>query len=129
MQVLSLLCIHYTFKSCLFALLFSFDISPSCFIFKTRYQRQSFSDSEHCHFCNERVFVLERLSAEGFFFHRKCFKCEVCEETLRLGNYGYIPSEDNKPGKFYCKAHYRKIMYETPTGSQSNRKSLGKRSN
>ncbi|CAB3982261.1 F-actin-monooxygenase MICAL3 isoform X14, partial [Paramuricea clavata] len=79
-----------------------------------RHTRGSLGDSEHCHFCNERIFVFERLSAEGFFFHRKCFKCEHCELTLRLGNYGYVPPEDGQPGRFYCKAHYRKVFYETP---------------
>lgn len=34
--------------------------------------------------------------------------------TLRLGNYGYVPPEDGQPGKFYCKADYRKVTYETP---------------
>ena len=81
---------------------------------KIRHNRGSLGGSEHCHFCNERIFVFERLSAEGFFFHRKCFKCEHCEMTLRLGNYGYVPPDEGSQGKFYCKQHYRKVFYETP---------------
>lgn len=32
---------------------------------------------------------MERLSAEGKFFHRSCFKCEYCATTLRLSSYAY----------------------------------------
>lgn len=30
---------------------------------------------------------MERLSAEGRFFHRGCFRCEYCGISLRLGKY------------------------------------------
>ena len=55
---------------------------------------------------------MERLSAEGHFFHRECFKCEVCYTVLRLGTYSYVPpsSEENK-GHFYCRPHFNKILY------------------
>ncbi|XP_069769216.1 protein-methionine sulfoxide oxidase mical3a-like, partial [Narcine bancroftii] len=62
-----------------------------------------FGGSDVCYFCGKRVYVMERLSAEGKFFHRGCFKCEYCGETLRLSTYAYNPEN----GKFYCKAHYR----------------------
>ncbi|KAL3062042.1 hypothetical protein OYC64_010042 [Pagothenia borchgrevinki] len=58
--------------------------------------------SDVCHFCTKRVYVMERLSAEGYFFHRECFRCDVCNSTLRLGGYIY----DSEDGKFYCKMHY-----------------------
>lgn len=29
---------------------------------------------------------MERLSAEGKFFHRGCFRCEYCSTSLRIGN-------------------------------------------
>ncbi|XP_072124181.1 F-actin-monooxygenase MICAL3-like isoform X4 [Mobula birostris] len=59
--------------------------------------------SDVCYFCGKRVYVMERLSAEGKFFHRGCFKCDYCGETLRLSTYAYNPEN----GKFYCKPHYR----------------------
>uniref|UniRef100_UPI00398F550F protein-methionine sulfoxide oxidase mical3a isoform X3 n=1 Tax=Pristiophorus japonicus TaxID=55135 RepID=UPI00398F550F len=62
-----------------------------------------FGGSDVCYFCGKRVYVMERLSAEGKFFHRGCFKCEYCGTTLRLSSYAYNPEN----GKFYCKAHYR----------------------
>lgn len=45
--------------------------------------------SDTCYFCRKRVYVMERLSAEGKFFHRSCFKCEYCATTLRLSAYAY----------------------------------------
>ncbi|XP_053097800.1 protein-methionine sulfoxide oxidase mical3b isoform X3 [Pangasianodon hypophthalmus] len=58
--------------------------------------------SDVCYFCSRRVYVMERLSAEGKFFHRSCFQCAHCSSTLRLSNYAY----DDLQGKFYCKQHY-----------------------
>ncbi|XP_067356945.1 F-actin-monooxygenase mical2b isoform X4 [Channa argus] len=58
--------------------------------------------SDICHFCTKRVYVMERLSAEGYFFHRECFRCDVCNCTLRLGGHTF----DSQEAKFYCKMHY-----------------------
>ncbi|XP_016390972.1 protein-methionine sulfoxide oxidase mical3b isoform X3 [Sinocyclocheilus rhinocerous] len=58
--------------------------------------------SDVCYFCGRRVYVMERLSAEGNFFHRSCFQCDHCSTTLRLSNYAY----DQLHGKFYCKHHF-----------------------
>ncbi|KAM8861275.1 protein-methionine sulfoxide oxidase mical3a isoform 18-T20 [Synchiropus picturatus] len=58
--------------------------------------------SDVCFFCQKRVYVMERLSAEGKFFHRSCFKCDYCGTTLRLSSYAF----DVEGGKFYCKPHY-----------------------
>ncbi|KAM5170950.1 F-actin-monooxygenase MICAL3 isoform 2-T2 [Mantella aurantiaca] len=63
---------------------------------------QNIGGSDVCYFCRRRVYVMERLSAEGKFFHRSCFKCDYCNTTLRLSAYAY----DLEDGKFYCKPHY-----------------------
>lgn len=47
------------------------------------------ANSEECYFCGERVYLLERISAEGKFFHRTCFTCARCKITLRLGGYTF----------------------------------------
>uniref|UniRef100_A0A665T9N7 F-actin monooxygenase n=1 Tax=Echeneis naucrates TaxID=173247 RepID=A0A665T9N7_ECHNA len=52
--------------------------------------------SDICHFCTKRVYVMERLSAEGYFFHRECFRCDVCNCTLRLGGHTF----DSQEGMF-----------------------------
>ncbi|XP_056272569.1 F-actin-monooxygenase mical2b isoform X3 [Pseudoliparis swirei] len=68
--------------------------------------------SDICHFCTKRVYVMERLSAEGYFFHRECFRCEVCNGTLRLGGHIF----DSQEAKFYCKMHYAQRQTSTHTG-------------
>ncbi|XP_010142071.1 PREDICTED: protein-methionine sulfoxide oxidase MICAL1 [Buceros rhinoceros silvestris] len=58
--------------------------------------------SDACYFCGHRVYILERASAEGRFFHRGCFQCRHCGATLRLGDYAF----DEEDGHFYCSLHY-----------------------
>lgn len=62
----------------------------------------SLGGKDTCYFCKKRVYVMERLSAEGHFFHRECFRCSVCAATLRLAAYAF----DCDEGKFYCKPHF-----------------------
>lgn len=50
---------------------------------------QNIGGSDVCFFCQKRVYVMERLSAEGKFFHRSCFKCDYCGTTLRLSSYAF----------------------------------------
>uniref|UniRef100_A0A4W5P7W5 F-actin monooxygenase n=1 Tax=Hucho hucho TaxID=62062 RepID=A0A4W5P7W5_9TELE len=50
---------------------------------------QNIGGSDVCFFCRKRVYVMERLSAEGKFFHRSCFKCDYCGTTLRLSSYAF----------------------------------------
>ncbi|NWS97381.1 MICA3 monooxygenase, partial [Mionectes macconnelli] len=79
---------------------------------------QNLGGSDVCYFCHKRVYVMERLSAEGKFFHRSCFKCEYCATTLRLSSYAY----DIKDGKFYCKPHY---CYRLSGYAQRKRPAVG----
>ncbi|XP_029855341.1 F-actin-monooxygenase MICAL1 isoform X1 [Aquila chrysaetos chrysaetos] len=58
--------------------------------------------SDACYFCGRRVYILERASAEGRFFHRGCFQCWRCGATLRLGDYAF----NEEDGHFYCSLHY-----------------------
>ncbi|KAG8201584.1 hypothetical protein JTE90_011250 [Oedothorax gibbosus] len=66
--------------------------------------KKSSAGSTICYFCKERVYLMERLSAEGLFFHRTCFKCEYCGTALRLGDYAF---DKDAGGKFYCTPHFR----------------------
>ncbi|XP_028263323.1 F-actin-monooxygenase mical2b isoform X2 [Parambassis ranga] len=72
----------------------------------------SVGGSDVCHFCTKRVYVMERLSAEGYFFHRECFRCDVCKCTLRLGGHTF----DSQEAKFYCKMHYAQRQSSTHVG-------------
>ncbi|XP_015127191.1 F-actin-monooxygenase Mical isoform X4 [Diachasma alloeum] len=60
--------------------------------------------SETCHFCDKRVYLMERLTAEGKFFHRGCFRCEYCSTSLRIGNHTF--DREKNGGRFYCTQHF-----------------------
>jgi F-actin monooxygenase len=61
--------------------------------------------SEVCHFCKQRVYLMEKLSAEGLVCHRSCLKCHHCHTNLRMGGYAF--DRDNPAGLFYCTQHFR----------------------
>uniref|UniRef100_A0A673YXC8 F-actin monooxygenase n=1 Tax=Salmo trutta TaxID=8032 RepID=A0A673YXC8_SALTR len=81
---------------------------------------QNLGGSDTCHFCSKRVYVMERLSAEGHFFHRECFRCDVCSSTLRLGGHAY----DSQHGKFYCKPHYSQRRSSLQSSSKFLRRTV-----
>uniref|UniRef100_A0A3B1JRD3 F-actin monooxygenase n=1 Tax=Astyanax mexicanus TaxID=7994 RepID=A0A3B1JRD3_ASTMX len=57
---------------------------------------------DECHACKKRVYVAERLRAEGLFFHRECFRCDTCSAPLSQGGHAF----DSEQGKLYCKLHF-----------------------
>ncbi|XP_070986004.1 F-actin-monooxygenase mical2b-like isoform X3 [Oncorhynchus clarkii lewisi] len=65
--------------------------------------RREFPGSgDKCHSCQKRVYVVERISAEGLYFHRECFRCDTCGAALRQGGHAF----DSEQGKLYCKLHF-----------------------
>uniref|UniRef100_H3CCS2 F-actin monooxygenase n=1 Tax=Tetraodon nigroviridis TaxID=99883 RepID=H3CCS2_TETNG len=50
---------------------------------------QSSGASQVCCACQKRLYVLERLSADGLFFHRSCFRCCRCRRWLQLGDFAF----------------------------------------
>ncbi|XP_038131955.1 F-actin-monooxygenase mical1 [Cyprinodon tularosa] len=72
------------------------------------------TNSEQCYFCGEMVYVVERVSAEGKFFHRSCFTCHKCGITLRLGGYAF----DKTSGRFYCEQHSEALLL--PNGVETS---------
>ncbi|KAJ4934059.1 hypothetical protein JOQ06_006866, partial [Pogonophryne albipinna] len=74
----------------------------------------SLTNSDECYFCGQRVYVLERVSAEGKFFHRSCFTCHRCSITLRLGGYTF----DQTTGRFYCQLHSEEL--ELQNGAETS---------
>ncbi|XP_060932409.1 F-actin-monooxygenase mical2b [Limanda limanda] len=100
-------------KAQLLAILYETDHRPSS---TPCVARKDFSSglggSDVCHFCTKRVYVMERLSAEGFFFHRECFRCDVCNCTLRLGGHTF----DSQEAKFYCKMHFSQRQSSSHSG-------------
>ncbi|CAG9824833.1 unnamed protein product [Phaedon cochleariae] len=78
--------------------------------------------SDSCHFCGNRVYLMERLSAEGRFFHHGCFKCQYCHTQLRLGS--YVFDRDGLYGyKFFCPQHFGMIG-EVPSAKVTRKPSV-----
>ena len=95
--------------------------------------KSSLSDS--CFFCQKKVYVVERMSAEGKFFHRACFRCDYCNILLRLGSYVYH-REGKFASKFFCIPHstanaLEKYRFRNKTdeiaATETRRKELAKR--
>uniref|UniRef100_A0A8C2BNU4 F-actin monooxygenase n=1 Tax=Cyprinus carpio TaxID=7962 RepID=A0A8C2BNU4_CYPCA len=106
-QVTMLLCVSAFLTQLLLhvsaCLINSLDQFSFLFFFQPSLKRefpQSLGDV--CHACKKRVFVVERLSAEGFHFHRECFRCHTCRAPLRQGGHSF----DSEEGKLYCKLHF-----------------------
>ncbi|XP_064644108.1 LIM and SH3 domain protein Lasp-like isoform X13 [Lineus longissimus] len=60
-----------------------------------------------CQRCGKLVYPMEKLKCLDLYWHKPCFKCEVCGTTLNLKNYkGY----NKKP---YCQAHYPQTKFTT----------------
>ncbi|KAL7406421.1 hypothetical protein ABVT39_019476 [Epinephelus coioides] len=57
---------------------------------------------DKCHSCERRVYMVERVCAEGLYFHRECFRCSTCSSALRQGAHAF----DSEQGKLYCKLHF-----------------------
>ncbi|XP_062241198.1 F-actin-monooxygenase mical2b isoform X5 [Platichthys flesus] len=86
-------------------LLAKFENKPSHAVRRTQScsVRRSFPQSgDKCHSCERRVYMVERVSAEGLFFHRECFRCSTCSSALRQGAHAF----DSDHGKLYCKLHF-----------------------
>ncbi|KAM9366752.1 F-actin-monooxygenase MICAL2 isoform 3-T4 [Symphorus nematophorus] len=65
--------------------------------------RRAFPPSgDKCHLCERRVYMVERVCAEGLYFHRECFRCSTCSCALRQGAHAF----DSEQGKLYCKLHF-----------------------
>ncbi|KAM7015530.1 F-actin-monooxygenase mical2b isoform 6-T6 [Tautogolabrus adspersus] len=65
--------------------------------------RRAFPPSgDRCHSCERRVYMVERVCAEGLYFHRECFRCSTCSSALRQGAHAF----DSEQGKLYCQLHF-----------------------
>ncbi|XP_044532624.1 F-actin-monooxygenase MICAL1 [Gracilinanus agilis] len=63
---------------------------------------QEAEDGDSCALCGERLYILERICADGRFFHRSCFQCHSCEAPLWPEGYRQHPGD----GHFYCLLHF-----------------------
>ncbi|KAM9817672.1 F-actin-monooxygenase MICAL2 [Neosynchiropus ocellatus] len=95
----------------------------NCALIKGNSVRRSLPQSvDKCHLCKRRVFMVERISADGLFFHRECFRCTACRSAIRQGSHSY----DSEQGKLYCKLHFeqRNSVTNSPKSFSLRRRHL-----
>jgi len=61
-------------------------------------------EGDRCDVCGKRVYVAEKLEADGRVFHKSCFRCTHCNNPLKLGTYASLQ------GKYYCKPHFKQLF-------------------
>uniref|UniRef100_A0A3Q1EQ31 F-actin monooxygenase n=1 Tax=Acanthochromis polyacanthus TaxID=80966 RepID=A0A3Q1EQ31_9TELE len=86
-------------------LLAKFENTPNYTVRKTQgssVRRVFLQSGDKCHRCEKRVYMVERVCAEGLYFHRECFRCSTCSSALRQGAQAFHSEE----GKLYCKLHF-----------------------
>lgn len=69
-----------------------------------RNKRMSLGSSDRCLVCEKRVYILEKLTADGKVFHKTCFRCNHCQKVLSLGTYASLE------GKLFCKPHFKQLF-------------------
>ena len=70
---------------------------------------------------------MERMSANGLFFHRNCFRCSHCNRQLKIGGYSLSKGEGGEKGKFFCSVHYRQLFLSNPEAINYSRAGAPKR--
>lgn len=81
--------------------------------------------SDKCYFCQKKVYLMERQSAQGIFFHRSCFRCHHCNSQLKTGNYSYSHGSDGEKGRFYCTPHFKQLFLSNPEAINYGRQKDG----
>ncbi|GAA5813853.1 hypothetical protein MFLAVUS_007340 [Mucor flavus] len=59
---------------------------------------------DHCPSCTRRVYVIEKIEANGRVYHKNCFKCKEDGCRLTLANFHFHDNE------LFCPKHVPKLQ-------------------
>ncbi|ESW15121.1 hypothetical protein PHAVU_007G046100 [Phaseolus vulgaris] len=63
--------------------------------------------TQKCMACDKTVYLVDKLTADGRVYHKACFRCHHCRNTLKLSNYCSFE------GVLYCRPHYDQLYKRT----------------
>ncbi|XP_067859033.1 MICAL-like protein 2 [Heptranchias perlo] len=72
--------------------------------------------TNNCAICKEKVLLVQRYLVDGKLYHRNCFRCKQCLNTLVVGAY----KTGSVPGTFICINHQNKAGENDNNNSSSS---------